>query len=80
MQVAALTVESIRALKAENDSLKAQVARDHAELLKLADHLDRLENGKNPMTGDRGMLWLFGMVFAVGGAVIVTRKQSQKQV
>jgi hypothetical protein len=78
-QMAALTVESLRTLKAENDALKAKVVTDHATLMQLKDELDSLKAGKDPMTGDRGMLWLFGMVFAVGGAVVVTRKQGQKQ-
>jgi hypothetical protein len=75
--------------EAENHELRAQVAKlqgqvalldgDHAKLALLADHLDKLENGKDPMTGDRGMLWMVAMFVAVGGGVIVTRKQNQKQ-
>jgi hypothetical protein len=91
MEIAALTVESLRTLKSENDELRAEVAvlradhakvamleTDHATVMQLKDELDSLKAGKDPMTGDRGMLWLFGMVFAVGGAVVVTRKQATR--
>jgi hypothetical protein len=66
----------------ENVELRAKVAMlepDHARVMKIADDLDALKAGKDPMTGDRGMLWLVAMVFAVGGGVIVTRKRNQTQ-
>jgi hypothetical protein len=69
-QIGALEVESIRALKIENDELRTRTA-------KLEDRLDALQNGRDPVTGGvgfgRGALLLVGL--GVAGAFGISRRR-----
>jgi hypothetical protein len=81
MQLAALTVESIRELKLENDTLRNQTAKQQAEIDALRDAVARIKNGTDPISGTpgfgHGVLAL--LTFGLAGASGLTIKLALKR-
>jgi hypothetical protein len=76
-QITALTVESIRTLKTENDALKVKVDKQQTQIDKLQAAIDEIKHGKDPISRGpgfgTGVLALFAAGFAGATGLMLKR-------